>query len=73
MHLGTQQTHIILTLSAGCGLFCQEETYGGGVVSILQWKVETNLVGSERAARENFLSPQSGMNVFPLFPDTKQR
>lgn len=51
----------------------QEETYGGGVVLILQWKVETNLVGSERAARENFLSPQSGMNVFPLFPDTKQR
>lgn len=52
---------------------CLTRTYGGGVALILWWKVETNLVGSERAAREIFLSPQSGMNVFPLFPDTKQR
>lgn len=36
---------------------------------MLQWKVETDWVGSER----DFLSPQSGMNVFPLLPDTKQR
>lgn len=43
------------------------------MVSLLQWKVETNLVGNERSQRENFLSPQSGMNVCPLFPDTKQR